>query len=76
MDINELVIKQQLEIESLKETLKEVNKTIKDIYSSLYCIGGPLNDNCIKLNNKQIHYLYRDVGKPIVSLVKLLRTEE
>lgn len=41
-------------IKDLQEKIKELEKTLNCIYNKIYCIGGPLNDNILKFNNKQL----------------------
>ena len=54
MNKDELISKQQLEIENLKLRLKWARKDKGDIVNRLVCIGGGLNDNILGYNHKQI----------------------
>jgi phosphopantetheine adenylyltransferase len=45
MEKDELIAKQQLEIENLKQRVSELDEALRNIHSSIVCIGGPLNDN-------------------------------
>ena len=54
MKIEELVAKQQLEIENLKEDNQRLNKALNDINLLLICVGGPLNDNFYQYNEEQL----------------------
>ena len=57
MTEDELIGKQQLEIEHLKIRLGWANDDKKKIQSYLICIGGPLNDNKLGYSVKQRNYL-------------------
>ena len=50
----ELITKQQFEIEDYKVKLAENQKTIKEITGMFIAIGQPLNDNILMFNNKQL----------------------
>lgn len=49
----ELITKQQLEIESLKQQIVDYNESMISIYHILYNIGAPLNDNVLQFNFEQ-----------------------
>lgn len=57
-----LIAKQQLEIEGLKETAKEMEEDFRFIWSSLYCCGAPLNDNLLGFSREQMEPLFK-IGK-------------
>lgn len=59
MDEKTLIVKQQLEIESLKEVLKIQCKRQKAIHGVLYNIGAPLNDNVLQFSYEQRIPLHR-----------------
>ena len=59
MNIQELVAKQQLEIENLKEKLQRALEDKESIVMELVCIGGPLNDNKLKYTQEQLKILFR-----------------
>lgn len=62
MNKDELIGKQQLEIEELKDKVDEFAARLDKIHSALYCIGGPLNDNILNFNNEQRIYLIKRIG--------------
>lgn len=72
MNKDELIVKQSLKIEELQQELCDCLDSVNDIYRSLFCIGAPLNDNCINLNKEQIKYFMLYVGNPITSLYESL----
>jgi len=45
MSTDQIIAKQQVEIENLKEENGIYREAIKDVYSILFGIGGPLNGN-------------------------------
>ena len=51
---DELITQQQIELEELNETLVDRNEGMQKIRSVIFCIGGPLNDNCNKYTDKQL----------------------
>lgn len=53
MTRNDLITKQQLEIETLKRQVKEYKENCGTIQDIIYCIGGPLNDNKLGFSHKQ-----------------------
>lgn len=57
MTKDQLITKQQLELEQLKSYKREVKGTLKHIHLSFYSIGAPLNDNKLKFNNDQLKWL-------------------
>jgi hypothetical protein len=73
MTKDELITKQQLEIENLKDLLKDVGLSVKYMHRNLYAIGAPLNDNCIGLNEEQVIYFGDRLGNPIHGLIHDLR---
>jgi len=54
MTKNELITKQQLEIESLKSENEFLRKSHDNIFNIIYCIGGPLNDNKLGYTKEQM----------------------
>jgi len=58
MKVEELVTKQQLQIESLKENQKEVDEIKSLLVNKFIAIGAPLNDNKIKLDKKQMAWAF------------------
>lgn len=53
MTKDELIAKQQLEIEELKNRLEWANDDKGRIRNILTCIGGPLNDNLLGYSAEQ-----------------------
>jgi len=51
---DELITKQALEIERLKELVTISDDKLLDINRIICCIGGPLNDNKLKYTNEQL----------------------
>jgi len=45
MTKDELITKQQLEIEGLNEEVRNHSLACDEVFNIIYCIGGPLNDN-------------------------------
>ena len=58
MTEHELIAKQALEIENLKEELASYKESLKTIRSYLYCMGGPLNDNAYQYNKDQLKVFF------------------
>ncbi len=54
MTKDELIAKQQLEIETMKETIKLHYESFLSIDGELHGIGGPLNDNYHQYTHKQL----------------------
>ena len=54
MTKDELITKQQLQIEEYKRMLQENTKTIDDLKMRFYGIGQPLNDNVLMFNKDQL----------------------
>ncbi len=59
MTEKELIAKQQLEIENLKETLRSAYESFSLINGILYNIGAPLNDNCLEYSREQLGPFFR-----------------
>lgn len=54
MDLrDELIAEQQLKIRQLGLELNSLSSRLREIYSLLICIGGPLNDNKLKFSKEQ-----------------------
>ena len=43
-----------------QKTIKQMEKDFADIASMIVCVGGPLNDNVLGYNNKQLK-IFRDI---------------
>ncbi len=59
MTNDELVARQARRIAELEDKLAEYEKACDDIYSTIYCIGGPLNDNILCYTHAQMGNFYR-----------------
>lgn len=58
MTKDELITKQQLQIEFLKQREIEFTKSANDITMSIVCIGAPLNDNILGYTHKQLKIFF------------------
>ena len=67
MTKDELIAKQQLEIEDYKAQLIENTKIGRDIKGKFYNIGAPLNDNILQFNKDQMKWCFQ-----VVELVEQL----
>ncbi|MEE9214851.1 MAG: hypothetical protein V3U54_08675 [Thermodesulfobacteriota bacterium] len=38
----------------MRKEIQKMSKAFSDIESIIYCIGGPLNDNVLRYNKKQL----------------------
>jgi hypothetical protein len=56
MNKDELITKQQLEIENFKEREKTNAEILRKINYRFIGIGQPLNDNCLKFNQNQLKW--------------------
>lgn len=61
MTKDELITKQQLQIEEYKEMLEENKEIKKQITGKFYNMGEPLNDNVLQMNNKQMGWCFEVV---------------
>lgn len=59
MTNDEIIAKQQIEIENLREWQGWVKIDFENIRSILYCIGGPLNDNVLNYSKEQLSTFFR-----------------
>lgn len=59
MTKDQLIAKQQIEIEELKELIKRHKASVKKVYGLIYAIGAPLNDNVLQFNEKQMVVFHR-----------------
>lgn len=62
MTKDELITKQQLEIESLREEQEAFEYACTKILNTMYSIGGPLNDNRDGFTNKQLQWFAKIEG--------------
>ncbi len=67
MTKDELIVKQQLEIEEYKQMLEENSQLKYDLEMSFYAIGQPLNDNVLQFNKDQKKWCFQ-----VVSLIEQL----
>jgi hypothetical protein len=67
MTKDELIAKQQLEIEDYKAQLIENTKIGREIKGMFYNIGAPLNDNILQFNKDQMKWCFQ-----VVELVEQL----
>lgn len=58
MTKDELITKQQLQIEEYKEMLKENTELKSQIIGKFYSIGQPLNDNVLQMNKDQVKWCF------------------
>ena len=58
MTKDELITKQQLQIEEYKEMLKENKELKRQIVGKFYSIGQPLNDNVLQMNKDQLMWCF------------------
>lgn len=61
MTKDELIVKQQLELEELRDERIVLYHRLTEIQQMLICIGGPLNDNKHKFTKEQMdifHEIY------------------
>ncbi len=56
---DKLIVKQQLEIEELKQRIVDYNECMIAINGLLFNIGAPLNDNILQFNNEQRKVLHK-----------------
>lgn len=59
MTEQELIGKQQLQIEEMKEALKNCEEAFRKIRGVIYCVSGPLNDNKLKYTPKQMNDFFQ-----------------
>lgn len=63
MTKDELIAKQQLEIENLKQLVANHIDGFNDIHTRLVCVGGGLNDNILGYTEQQIRKDLRPIAK-------------
>lgn len=59
MTTDELIVKQQLEIEELKIENNDLRMSIAKAHGYIICIGGPLNDDRLGFNKEQRMLFHR-----------------
>jgi hypothetical protein len=73
MTKDELITKQQLEIEGYKIAIAENYKLKTDLLMRFYAIGQPLNDNKLQFNKPQMMWCFKTVE--LVESINCLETE-
>lgn len=58
MTKDELIAKQQLEIEEYKRKSKENKEILKTLHYRINGIGQPLNDNMLRMDIEQIRWVH------------------
>ena len=53
----------------LQKKYDNVQEILKKCLSKIYCIGGPLNDNILKYNNKQL-VTFSKIAQEIKSVIE------
>jgi hypothetical protein len=71
MTKEELITKQQLEIEHYKVMFNENEEIKKKLIGKFYSIGQPLNDNALQFNKQQHKWCFQ-----VVELVESLNTKK
>ena len=66
----ELIAKQQLQIEDLKLMLGHARTNMREIHSSIICVGGPLNDNCLGYTRPQLKLFwdFKELAEEVIEL--------
>jgi len=59
MTKEQLIVKQAMEIERLREKLVVRDEALQHVYNVLHCIGAPLNDNKSGLSPQQLQIFHR-----------------
>jgi len=59
MTQEELITKQQLRIEELEDELNGYKADFGTIYTMLYAVGAPLNDNVLGFNKEQLKWFFQ-----------------
>ena len=75
MTQEELITKQQLEIERYKQIFKEDKSSLLLLLGNFYSIGAPLNDNMLSFNKDQLLWCSK-IAQEIESLNILKYCEE
>ena len=61
MTKDELIAKQQLEIEGYKSKLIENTEIARQIRCKFYSVGAPLNENILQFNKEQLKWCFQVV---------------
>jgi hypothetical protein len=59
MTKDELIVKQQLQIELLNQKILSYDTPMREVHNLLFSVGAPLNDNYLQFNEKQLEVFYR-----------------
>ncbi len=62
MSKDELIAKQQLEIEKYKIQEKRNKELKRSLHYKFYAIGAPLNDNILQFNKEQHKWCFEVIG--------------
>jgi hypothetical protein len=71
MEKDELIAKQQLEIENLKQRVSILNDALRNINLMMTCIGGPLNDNRKGYTRRQLRDFF-NIKEQVESVVDVI----
>jgi len=63
MNKDKILLNLFLEREDLKNKILEVKKELNQVRIRHCTIGAPFNDNVLKFNNKQLHYLQTNLDR-------------
>jgi len=55
-------------INTLRQENRYLKSKLKEFAGRFYCVGGPLNDNVLNFNSKQMLYLARFASEMLDSL--------
>ena len=69
MTKDELITKQQIEIEEMKQMLRQNHLIKRDLFRRFYSIGQPLNDNVLQFNKDQMVWCFG-----VVELIEAINT--
>lgn len=71
MTKDELISKQQLEIETYKLIMLKNRKLVKNARMKFIAIGQPLNDNVLMMNGSQLNWC-----QSVLDLIESIETDE
>ena len=71
MTKDELISKQQLEIENLKLTMQINRNLVRNLKMKFVAIGQPLNDNVLMMNGSQLNWC-----QSVLDLIESIETDE
>ena len=67
MSKDELIAKQQIQIEEQKEKINNLEEVEKRIHSHIYCCSGPLNGNLLGYSGTQM-VTFEEIAKELISV--------